>query len=65
MKKTDLEKLHDLKDNAEILIAISSVGIKNNALDFAKENDILYLKLKKDRRVNMLKFLNKFTNIFQ
>lgn len=34
--------------------------LKNNTLDFAKENDILYLKLEKNGTINMLTFLNKF-----
>ena len=65
LKKADLEKLHGLKkNNVEILIAISSVGIQNNALDFAKEKDILYLNLEKNGTINILTFLNKFTDIF-
>jgi len=58
--KKDLEKLNDLKNNVNILFVISSFGIKNDALEFANNNQIMYLKLEKNGCINILGFINKF-----
>lgn len=62
IKLQDMTKIKDLQKNVALLFAISSVGIKSDALKFCEENQITYLKLEKNGCMNMLKFINKFIN---
>jgi hypothetical protein len=64
IKFQDMTKITKIKDkeNVDLFFAISSVGIKVDALKFCEENQIIYLKLEKDGCINMLEFINKFLN---
>ncbi|GET56058.1 uncharacterized protein OCT59_019497 [Rhizophagus irregularis] len=59
---TKITKIMKDQENVDLLFAISSVGIKSDALKFCEENQITYLKLEKNGFMNILEFINKFIN---
>ncbi|CAB4484433.1 unnamed protein product [Rhizophagus irregularis] len=64
IKFQDMTRITKIKDqeNVDLLFAISSVGIKSDALKFCEENQITYLKLEKNGCMSTLEFINKFIN---
>jgi hypothetical protein len=58
-----LIKLNDYRKDVNILFVISSVGISNETLKFAINNQIEYLKLDKNRSINIFQFINKFYDL--
>jgi hypothetical protein len=63
IKLTDLMKLNDYRKDVNILFVISSIGISNEALKFAINNQIEYLKLDKNGSINIFQFINKFYDL--